>query len=429
MNDFNSIVFWKNCNQEKKQNILLRPAISVSKKISKKVADIIETVKKYGDDALIKFNSKFDNFHEKNLRINPKKISYSKNFLNKSIKDALLVAMENIKKFHMAQKISPISIEIKPGIICEQFFRPIESVGIYIPNGSAPLFSTVLMLAIPAKIAGCKKILLCSPPPIGNEILYACEMCGIKDIFQIGGAHSIAALAFGTKSVYKVEKIFGPGNIWVTEAKKQVNYQFDGPAIDFFAGPSELLIIADSNARPDFIAADLLSQAEHGETSQVLLLTPSFSLASSVLKEIKKQIIFLPRSLIAKKALKNSLLIITSSLQECINISNQYGPEHLSIQTSCPRDLLKEVKNAGSVFLGKWSPESAGDYASGTNHVLPTYGQTATHSSIGLLDFQKRITVQELTKKGLHKLSSTIECLALAEKLEAHKNAITLRLS
>ncbi|EHC48734.1 Histidinol dehydrogenase, partial [Salmonella enterica subsp. enterica serovar Give str. S5-487] len=302
---------------------------------------------------------------------------------------------------------------------------------------------TVLMLATPApaRIAGCQNVVLCSPPPIADEILYAAQLCGVQEIFNVGGAQAIAALAFGSESVPKVDKIFGPGNAFVTEAKRQVSQRLDGAAIDMPAGPSEVLVIADSGATPDFVASDLLSQAEHGPDSQVILLTPDADIARKVAEAVERQLAELPRAEnvnwrscraradTARQALSASRLIVTKDLAQCVAISNQYGPEHLIIQTRNARDLVDAITSAGSVFLGDWSPESAGDYASGTNHVLPTYGYTATCSSLGLADFQKRMTVQELSKAGFSALASTIETLAAAERLTAHKNAVTLRVN
>ncbi len=285
------------------------------------------------------------------------------------------------------------------------------------------------MLGTPARIAGCQRVVLCSPPPIADEILYAAQLCGIQEVFQIGGAQAIAAMAFGSESVPKVHKIFGPGNAYVTEAKRQVSQRLDGAAIDMPAGPSEVLVIADSGATPAFIAADLLSQAEHGPDSQVILLTPDAAIAQAVAVEVEQQLALLSRADIARQALESSRLIVTNDLQQCIDISNAYGPEHLILQIRQPEEIIDQIDNAGSVFMGDWSPESAGDYASGTNHVLPTYGYTSTYSSLGLADFVKRMTVQQLTPQGLLGLASTIETLAQAEQLTAHKNAVTLRVT
>lgn len=335
---------------------------------------IINNVKKNRDEALYYYNKVFDKFDLKNFIVNNDKILESSKYIKKNLKQAILIAFNNIKKFHTAQKFNNISMKIKKGLYCQQISRPISSVGLYIPGGSVPLFSTVLMLAIPAILAECKEIIICSPPPISNKILYAAKICNIKKIFQIGGAHAIAAMVFGTKTIPKVDKIFGPGNTWVTEAKRQINYRLDGVAIDMLAGPSELLIIADELANPKFIAADLLSQAEHGPESQIMLITNSMKLAKIVSHEIEKQIKILDRYLIIKKSLLNSRIIITNDLKESIYISNHYSPEHLMINTKNSRNLLSEINNAGSIFIGNFSPESAGDYVSGTNHVLPTYG-------------------------------------------------------
>jgi histidinol dehydrogenase len=341
----------------------------------------------------------------------------------------MAVAVKNIDTFHTAQKLQTVDVETLPGVRCQQVTRPVASVGLYIPGGSAPLFSTVLMLATPARIAGCQKVVLCSPPPIADEILYAAKLCGVQAVYKVGGAQAISALAFGTDSIPKVDKIFGPGNAYVTEAKRQVSQRLDGAAIDMPAGPSEVLVIADSGATPDFVASDLLSQAEHGPDSQVILLTPDADMAKRVGEAVERQLADLPRADTARQALAASRLIVARDLAQCIAISNQYGPEHLIIQTRSARDLVDSITSAGSVFLGDWSPESAGDYASGTNHVLPTYGYTSTCSSLGLADFQKRMTVQELSREGFASLASTIETLAAAERLSAHKNAVTLRVA
>ncbi|SQA36665.1 histidinol dehydrogenase HisD [Vibrio harveyi] len=343
------------------------------------------------------------------------------------MKNALEQAYENIAKFHKAQKPQPIKVETQPGVVCEQVTRPIQKVGLYIPGGSAPLPSTVLMLGVPAKIAGCRKVVLCSPPPIADEILYVAKLCGIDEVYNVGGGQAVAAMAYGTETVSKVDKIFGPGNAYVTEAKRQVSNDFRGAAIDMPAGPSEVLVIADETADPDFIAADLLSQAEHGPDSQVVLVTPSPVLADQVTDAVQRQLKELSRADIAEQALASSLIIIAESLTQSVSISNYYGPEHLIVQTKNPRELLPLLDNAGSIFLGDWSPESAGDYASGTNHVLPTYGYTRTYSSLGLADFSKRMTIQELSADGLKNLAPTVVTMAEAEGLDAHKRAVTIR--
>ena len=424
---FNTIIDWNSCSEEEQRALLLRPAISASESITRTVAEIIEAVRTGGDDALRAFSAKFDKTQVDALKVTTQQIEEASARLGDEIKQAMAVAVKNIDTFHTAQILPTVDVETLPGVRCQQVTRPIDSVGLYIPGGSAPLFSTVLMLATPARIAGCRKVVLCSPPPIADEILYAAQLCGVQAVYQVGGAQAIAALALGTESVPKVDKIFGPGNAFVTEAKRQVSQRLDGAAIDMPAGPSEVLVIADSGATPDFVASDLLSQAEHGPDSQVILLTLDSEMASRVAQAVERQLADLPRAETARQALAASRLIVAHDLAQCVQISNQYGPEHLVIQTRDARSLVESITSAGSVFLGDWSPESAGDYASGTNHVLPTYGYTATCSSLGLADFQKRMTVQELSREGFAQLASTIETLAAAERLTAHKNAVTLR--
>lgn len=426
---FSTIIDWNGCSAAQQRGLLTRPAISASANITRTVAEIINNVKTNGDAALREYSARFDKTEVKVLKVPQQTIDTAGDRLSDELKQAMSVAVKNIETFHSAQKLPIVDIETMPGVRCQQVNRPIASVGLYIPGGSAPLFSTVLMLATPARIAGCRQVILCSPPPIADEILYAAKLCGVREVFNVGGAQAIAALALGTESVPKVDKIFGPGNAYVTEAKRQVSQRLDGAAIDMPAGPSEVLVIADSGATPDFVASDLLSQAEHGPDSQVILLTPDASMASLVAAAVERQLTRLTRAETARQALSASRLIVVRDLAQCVEISNQYGPEHLIIQTRNARSLVDNITSAGSVFLGDWSPESAGDYASGTNHVLPTYGYTATSSSLGLADFQKRMTVQELSKTGFSALAPTIETLAAAERLTAHKNAVTLRVA
>ncbi|WP_407321337.1 histidinol dehydrogenase [Dickeya ananatis] len=428
-NRFDTLIDWQACTQEEQRRLLTRPAISASDRISTIVGEILAAVRKDGDTALRDYSARFDKVQIDSLRVSAEAIDAAVARLGDDIKQAMATAVRNIETFHNAQKLPPISVETQPGVRCQQVTRPIASVGLYIPGGSAPLLSTVLMLATPARIAGCQRVILCSPPPIADEILYAAKLCGVQEVFQLGGAQAIAAMAFGTDSVPKVDKIFGPGNAYVTEAKRQISQLLDGAAIDMPAGPSEVLVIADSGATPDFVASDLLSQAEHGPDSQVILLTPDADMAQAVIDAVERQLATLSRADIARQALASSRVIIARDLDQCIDISNQYGPEHLIIQTRNAETLVDRITSAGSVFLGDWSPESAGDYASGTNHVLPTYGYTATYSSLGLADFQKRMTVQQLSPQGLLGLASTIEIMAQAEQLTAHKNAVTLRVN
>lgn len=428
-NRFDTLIDWQACTQEEQRRLLTRPAISASDRVSTIVGEILAAVRKDGDTALRDYSARFDKVQVDSLRVSAETIDAAVARLGDDIKQAMATAVRNIETFHNAQKLPPINVETQPGVRCQQVTRPIASVGLYIPGGSAPLLSTVLMLATPARIAGCQRVILCSPPPIADEILYAAKLCGVQEVFQLGGAQAIAAMAFGTDSVPKVDKIFGPGNAYVTEAKRQVSQLLDGAAIDMPAGPSEVLVIADSGATPDFVASDLLSQAEHGPDSQVILLTPDAAMAQAVIDAVERQLATLSRADIARQALASSRVIIARDLDQCIDISNQYGPEHLIIQTRNAETLVDRITSAGSVFLGDWSPESAGDYASGTNHVLPTYGYTATYSSLGLADFQKRMTVQQLSPQGLLGLAPTIEIMAQAEQLTAHKNAVTLRVN
>lgn len=421
--------YWQQCNDQQQAKLLTRPAVAASDSISQAVSDILAQVKQNGDEALKAFSNKFDKVQIKQIKLTQQEIKLATSRVDAKLKQAMQLAVANIEKFHQAQVKQTITVETMPGIQCQLVTRPIDSVGLYIPGGSAPLFSTVLMLATPAKIAGCRKIILCSPPPIADEILYAAELCGVTEIYQLGGAQAIAAMALGTESVPKMDKIFGPGNAYVTEAKRQVSQRLDGAAIDMPAGPSEVLVIADSSANPAFIAADLLSQAEHGPDSQVVLLTPDEKMAKAVAVEVDNQLAQLSRRDIAQKALQQSRLIVTQDLEQCVNISNRYGPEHLIIQTRNADELVNKINSAGSIFLGDWSPESAGDYASGTNHVLPTYGYTATYSSLGLADFQKRMTVQKLSPDGLTAIGNAVELMAQAEQLTAHKQAVALRLA
>ncbi|ECO7370967.1 histidinol dehydrogenase [Campylobacter coli] len=422
------IINFNELDEKQKQEVLKRPAIAAKDEISQIVSSIIKEVREKGDEALIEQALKFDKAQISSIKVSEEELENASLRLDKDLKEAILIAYENIKKFHEAQIPKEIAIETTKGVKCEVLTRPIEKVGLYIPGGLAPLFSTVLMLAIPAKIAQCEKIVLASPAKINDATLFCAKLCGVDEIYQMGGAGAIAALAYGTKSVLKVDKIFGPGNAFVTEAKRQVSSDINGAAIDMQAGPSEVLVIADEKANVKFVASDLLSQAEHGADSQVILVCLSKEFAQGVSDEVTRQLENLPRKELASKSIANSKIIIAKNLDEALLISNLYAPEHLIIQTQNPRELLDKVKHAGSVFLGELSPESMGDYASGTNHVLPTYGLTKTHSSLGLADFSKRMSVQELSKEGFLNLGKSVEILAANEHLDAHKNAVTFRL-
>ncbi len=422
------ILIWKDLTEPQRKEALTRPAISAAGNIKEAVDAIRENVLANGDKALFELSEKFDRVKLNSLVIAKQQIEEAAQRLPAELKQAIQNAKKNIEAFHLAQVPVEVDVETQAGVRCQVLTRPINRVGLYIPGGSAPLFSTVLMLAIPAKIAGCKKIVLCSPPPIADAILYAAELCGVETVYAVGGAQAIVAMAFGTETVAKVDKIFGPGNAFVTEAKRQVSQAVNGAAIDMQAGPSEVLVIADENADPDFVASDLLSQAEHGADSQVILVTPSERLALETEFALERQLAALPRSEIAQKALSHSRIFIAESLRQCVEISNEYAPEHLVVQVQNARDLLPDIDNAGSIFLGAYSPESMGDYASGTNHVLPTYGYTRTSSSLGLADFSKRMTVQELSPQGFKDLAKTVEVMAAAERLDAHKQAVSVRL-
>lgn len=420
-------VLWQSLTEEQKESALERPAITEGANITAAVSDVINQVRTEGDMALLALTEKFDGIRPDSIRVSQQEIDAASERLSENMKQALEQAYANISQFHKAQIPQPVKVETQPGVVCEQVTRPINKVGLYIPGGSAPLPSTVLMLGVPSQIAGCQKVVLCSPPPIADEILYVAKLCNIDEVYNVGGGQAVAAMAYGTETVAKVDKIFGPGNAYVTEAKRQVSNDFRGAAIDMPAGPSEVMVIADDSANPDFIAADLLSQAEHGPDSQVVLVTPSQEVGDLVADAVQRQLKELSRADIAEKALASSLIVIADSIEQCVSISNYYGPEHLIVQTRDPRALLSALDNAGSIFLGDWSPESAGDYASGTNHVLPTYGYTRTYSSLGLADFSKRMTVQELSASGLKGLAPTIVTMAEAEGLDAHKRAVTIR--
>lgn len=409
--------------------ILARPAFDTSS-LNATVSSILAEIKSGGDKAVISYEEKFDKVQLSSLSVSQKEIEDSDKLLSEELKSAIRTAKDNIEKFHAAQKFEPKKIETTAGVVCWQKVVGIEKVGLYIPGGTAPLFSTVLMLAVPAKIAGCREIVLCTPPDkdgnVNPAILYAAKVAGVNKIFKIGGVQAIGAMAYGTESVPKVYKIFGPGNQYVVAAKQLVSLK--EVAIDMPAGPSEVQVIADETANPAFIASDLLSQAEHGVDSQVILTTTNENIIQSVVTEIEKQLAELPRKEIAEKALQHSIAILLDNEEELIELTNEYAPEHLIIETKNYIDFVDKIINAGSVFLGHYTPESAGDYASGTNHTLPTNGHAKAYSGVNLDSFVKKITFQEISKEGIKNLGSTIEIMAENELLFAHKNAVTLRL-
>lgn len=392
--------------------------------IREQVRQIIAQVEKEGDEALFRLNSSIDRYESNVLELSASQIKSAGKALSSELKEAVALALRNIEAFHKAQLPSPTTVATQPGISCNLKYFPLERVGLYIPGGTAPLFSTILMLAIPASVAGCKEIVICTPPNPTNELLYVAGLFNAR-IFTVGGAQAVAAMAFGTKSIPKVDKIFGPGNRYVTEAKMELAGR--GVAIDMPAGPSEVMVIADETANPAFVAADLLSQAEHGSDSQVVLITTSSKILSQTLEEVERQSATLSRKTFVDKTLAYSTAILVDTLAEAMTISNSYAPEHLILAVTRPEQLAEQVKSAGSVFLGHYSPESAGDYSSGTNHTLPTSGFARSWSGITTLSFMKSITFQQLSKEGISAISSATATLARAEGLEAHARAIEIR--
>jgi len=409
--------------------ILKRPLFDVSE-LYGKVQSILNEIRSNGDEKLHEFTEKFDGINLNSFTVTTNEINKAEQQVNNDLKDSIAIAAKNIEKFHTSQKQEIKKIETTPGVICWQKAVAIEKVGLYIPGGTAPLFSTVLMLAIPAQIAGCKEIVLCSPPDksgkIHPAILYAAKISGVTQIYKLGGVQAIGAMAFGSESVPKTNKIFGPGNQYVMAAKQLVS--MNDVSIDMPAGPSEVLVVADETSNPAFVASDLLSQAEHGSDSQVVLVTDSISTKEKVKTEVETQLATLPRNEFAQKALSNSVFIVLKDSKEQIDLINEYAPEHLIINTKSYNKIAEQVVNAGSVFLGELTPESAGDYASGTNHTLPTNGWARSYSGVNLDSFIKKITYQEISKEGLKAIGPAIEKMAAAEELEAHKNAVTLRL-
>ncbi len=411
------------------QELIQRPGMS-SQELDATVNQIMAKVKTEGDKALFELSAKYDDVQLKSLMVSEKEFSASENQVEDELKAAINLAKVNIEKFHKVQQLSVQKTETSTGVVCWQKQVPIQKVGLYIPGGSAPLFSTLLMLGIPATMAGCNEIVVCSPPDkngnLHSAILYTAQLLGIKKVYKAGGAQAIAAMAIGTETIPQVHKIFGPGNQYVTKAKELLQTQ--GTAIDMPAGPSEVLVIADDTAQAGFVAADLLSQAEHGADSQVILLSTSQNLIVEVLSEMEKQLAELPRKAIAEEALKNSKAILLNNLDQCMEFSNTYAPEHLILACENALALAEKVMNAGSVFIGNYSCESAGDYASGTNHTLPTNGYAKSYSGVSLGSFTKSITFQEISQQGIQNIGPAIEIMAEAEGLQAHKNAVSVRL-
>lgn len=426
-------IIWNDLDKDMQAGVLARPALADSALLRDTVSKILLKVKTDGDKAVLDYTKEFDGAQLSDLRLSTDQISAAEQAISPEVKSAIDLAYANIKRFHEAQYPKDIEVTTQPGVVCQQKHSALEVVGLYIPGGSAPLPSTVLMLGVSAQVAGCALPILCTPPSpqgrIANEILYAASICGIEHVYLCGGAQAIAAMAYGTNSIPKVDKIFGPGNSFVTEAKQQVSQNVDGAAIDMPAGPSEVLVIADERANPAFVAADLLSQAEHGPDSQAVVVANSAELVKQIQQQVLLQMAKLSRANIAEKSIANSRFIVTDSLEQSIDVANKYAAEHLIIQTENAEQVCEKVKHAGSIFVGAYSPESAGDYASGTNHVLPTYGYARNYSSLGLLDFMRRYTVQTLSQEGLGNIGKAIIDLANAEGLDAHANAVALRLS
>lgn len=408
--------------------MLERPHIDVSA-LRETVLGVLNDVREGGDEAVKKYEKKFDKVELESLAVSEEEMAEAESLVSDELKNALNAACENIKRFHASQKAVCPRVETSSGVTCWQKAVPIDKVGLYIPGGTAPLFSTVLMLAVPARIAGCAEIVLCSPPgkdgKLNPAILVAAKVAGVNKIYKIGGVQAIGAMAYGTESVPKVYKIFGPGNQYVMAAKQEVSLH--DVAIDMPAGPSEVEVVADDTANPAFVAADLLSQAEHGVDSQVVMVTCSESLLAKVAEEVEKQLAELPRKEIASKALENSKMILVENMDEAVELTNEYAPEHLILAVENYMDVAERIRNAGSVFLGNYSCESAGDYASGTNHTLPTSGYAKAYSGVNLDSFMRKITFQELTADGVRNLGPTVEIMAHCESLDAHCNAMRIR--
>ena len=419
--------------QEKDWSLIAgRTRAGAPEQVKSTVSAIVSGVRAGGDREVLRYVRELDGFAADSvtgLMVSQAEIEASESLLPESLKSAIRTAASNIRKFHEAQKTEEIVVETMPGVICRQRSVPVRDVGLYVPGGTAPLFSTVLMLAVPARIAGCGRVILCTPAGkdgrVSPAILYSAKICGVTEIYRIGGAVAIAAMAYGTETLRRVDKIFGPGNAYVTEAKQQVSQDC---AIDMPAGPSEVMIIADSSARPEFVGADFLSQLEHGRDSQAILLTTSPELAGEVERQVELQVQTLPRKDIIADSMQKSMAVVLGSEEEMVKFSNMYAPEHLIIATSCSLATAEGICNAGSVFLGNYSTESAGDYASGTNHTLPTGGWAVSCSGVNLSTFMKKITLQEITPDGLRRLGPVIESMALAEGLDAHANAVKIRM-
>jgi histidinol dehydrogenase len=427
------ILNWSALSPQERRQALRRPAQEDTEALHDRVREIIRDVRARGDAALLEFTRRFDGVALQAIEVSTAEFAAAETALDAEQRHAIDRAIANVRRFHEAQIGAPLRVETAPGVVCERQFRPIDAVGLYVPAGVAPLPSAAIMLAVPARIAGCPTRIICTPPrrdgTADPAVLTIANLCGVRRVFKLGGAQAVAAMAYGTPSVPKVDKIFGPGNAWVTAAKLQVANDPEGAALDLPAGPSEVLVIADATARAEFVAADLLAQAEHSADAQVVLVTTSSALAEAAAAEVESQMRSLGRIDTLRKSIEHARLFVVDTLEAAIELSNAYAPEHLILQVANARDWLHKVRNAGSVFLGAWTPETMGDYCSGTNHVLPTYGFAKAYSGLSLHDFVKRMTVQELTSEGLRDLGPTAITLAALEGLDAHANAVRVRLA
>jgi histidinol dehydrogenase len=426
------ILDWNCLDAAGRRAALARPQLDAAGDIETLARSIIREVRKEGDAALLAFAERFDRARLTSLAVSEAEFDHAETQLDAKQIAAIEIAIDNVRRFHAAQLAGPLSMDVMPGVRCERLYRPIPAVGLYVPAGSAPLPSTVIMVAVPAQLVGCPQRVLCTPPTADGRanaaVLATARRCGVNQVFKAGGAQAVAAMAYGTRTVPKVDKIFGPGTALTTAAKQIVAADPNGAACDMPAGPSEVLVIADGAASATFVAADLLAQAEHDVRAQAILVTDSAPLAAAVADEFERQRRTLSRGSILSQSAANCRAIVVSDIATAVAVSNDYAPEHLIVQTREPRALLDDILNAGSVFLGAWSPESMGDYCSGTNHVLPTYGYARAYSGLSITDFQKRMTVQELTADGLRNLGPVAETLASLEGLDAHARAVTLRL-
>ncbi len=426
-------VRWAELSADERTQILRRPSQRNETVTFSGAERIVHDVRDRGDIAVREYTRQFDGADLEAFAVGEAEFRSARKALSAAQIDALKRAIETVTKFYEAQRLAPVRMETSPGVVCERLIIPMAAVGLYVPAGTAPLPSTAIMLAVPAGLAGCPLRVMCTPPRRDGSadpaVLLAAELCGVHQVFKLGGAQAVGALAYGTESVPKVDKIFGPGNAWVTAAKQIVAADAGGAALDMPAGPSEVLVVADQTARPDFVAADLLAQAEHSVDAQVVLVTTVAEFAQQVIFEVERQMARLSRREITSCSIANSRVIVVDDLVTAIEVSNQYAPEHLILQIDSPRDWLPRISNAGSVFLGPWTPETMGDYCSGTNHVLPTYGHARAYSGLGVVDFVRRMTVQEVTPAGIADLGLTARTLAELESLDGHANAVTVRLN